>query len=294
MEASDTFAAGIEAPADDPFAETSMSEFEQSTDPLAEDGALPVVDKEGNEVPMETPEEQELRERAEAELAGTRESAADPSPAPTDGGQDASSAAPTESEQPVAEPDPTAAAATSIAADAGAAGAGEEDPMQAASEAADPASSTPTTADSQSPAAPDAAAPAQSPGDGGPSGATATEELVEAGVAPVPEELKDKSGAITHRRYVLLTPEGNGKHREVTWHVDKGGKMVKKGTNGARKQSVCLARGQEEALAIGYNAMGSPENGVPLRAVALTYWGEITHVEPDPEPPIRQRLNFRR
>jgi hypothetical protein len=326
MEASDTFGQGIDTPDDDPFKETSMEEFDQSDDPLAdgndalaEIGPVPIVNREGEvieepakadaAIPVETPEERAMREHAEEELAAEEANApvADPPPAPMAGDQTAQSAGATTADgSPVAAqgagvdpgvaPPPPEKTATSMSEAAGETGAAETDPQPA-----DPVSSATPNSDQTTPSSPvaaDANAPATSPGDVGPTDASVIQEpaaeKADPNVAPLPKEKKDKTGLVTHRRYILLTPEGNGKHAEVSWHEDKGGKMVKKGTPGAKKQSVCLARGQEEALAIGYQALGSPDAGVPLRAVAFTYWGELTHVEPDEDPPIRQRLKFRR
>lgn len=307
MEASDTFGAGVEAPTDDPFAETSMSEFDQTgTDPLADpaEEPTPLVDREGKVIeerseaaaPVESAEEEAMRISAEEELAAQEAAAQDPlADAPTAGEQAAPSAGEKLDEVPPTEP-LAMSGATSIAEDAGMTGDGESDPQPAD----DPASSATQTSDQTIPSSPaerDAAAPAESPGDAGPTDASAIQEPVTDGekFAPVPEELKDKSGAITHRRYIILTPEGSqGKHKEVSWYENKAGEMVKKGTPGAKKQSVALARGQEDALAIGYRAMGEPDGGVPLRAVAYTYWGELVHVEPKYDAPVRQRLTFRR
>lgn len=324
MESENGFGAGIESPEDDPFAGTSASEFDQGDDPLADpeqpaaEQPLPVVDKEGNpvevtdgETQVETPEEQEMRESAEAELAEQEAAAplADPTPGQTgpDGEALTAPAESTSSEEPGAAAGsevPAEEVGTGMAQAEAAQGAAVETVAEVASEvvadpppADDPASSaTPTSAQTTqpSPVARDAAAPAESPGDAGPTSASATQiASTDNGIAPMPEERKDKSGAITHRRYVILTPEANGKHKEVSWYEDKTGKMVKKGTPGSRKQAVALATGQDQALGIGYQALGSPEGGVSLRAVALTYWGEVVHVEPEDQP-IRQRLKFRR
>lgn len=307
MESENGFGAGIEAPADDPFKETSNSEFDQTgDDPLAETGEaaeLPVVDREGElisqpsgdadettqvaaseESEPESLDEAEMRARAEAELAAQAEPIAEE---PTDAELAAAGVPVPGAEEPVAAADPQPADA----------------PVSSA---------TPNAETAQpSPAAEAANAPATSQDDSGPTTASATQEsavaddrvgeatdeleAVEAppsNVAPVPEEKKNEKGVVTHRRYVLLLPEGNGKHKEVSWW-EKDGKMVKKGTAGAKKQSVCLALGQEEALGVGYRAMGEPEGGVGLRAVSLTYWGDVVHVEPD-DKPVRQKLSFRK
>lgn len=126
------------------------------------------------------------------------------------------------------------------------------------------------------------------------SGATGAGEGVagEPDVADPPAEVQNDAGAVTHRRYVLLTPSGNGAFKEVHWLEDEKGKMVAKGTPGAKKQTRALARGQEDALDIGFRAMGSPEDGCKVVAVAETYF-QIRHVQPDPDPPVRRKLVIR-
>lgn len=117
-------------------------------------------------------------------------------------------------------------------------------------------------------------------------------EPSEPDAAAPPAEVQNAAGAVTHRRYVLLTPSGNGTFKEVHWLEDEQGKMVAKGTPGAKKQTRALARGQEDALDIGFRAMGSPEDGCKVVAVAETYF-QVRHVQPDPDPPVRRKLVIR-
>lgn len=106
-----------------------------------------------------------------------------------------------------------------------------------------------------------------------------------------PEELKDKKGRVTHRRYLILQPDGSGKYTEVHWHVDKDGRMVAAGTKGAKKQKHALSRGQEDALKIGYAAVGAPPR-VTLIAVAESQFQPKT-IEPEAPRPERARLKIR-
>jgi hypothetical protein len=109
--------------------------------------------------------------------------------------------------------------------------------------------------------------------------------------APEPEELKNNAGKVVKRRYVVLQVDGPGKFSQIAWHVDKAGKIVAKGTPGARRQTVALARGTDEALKIGYAAVGSPAKGVTLIACAQLHFQprKIEPIEPEPE---KQRLKI--
>jgi hypothetical protein len=106
-----------------------------------------------------------------------------------------------------------------------------------------------------------------------------------------PAEKKDAKGRVTHRRYLILKPDGSGKYSEISWHVDKDGRMVAAGTKGAKKQKHALARGQEDALKIGYAAVGAPPR-VTLIAVAESQFQPKT-VEPEAPRPERARLKIR-
>jgi hypothetical protein len=106
-----------------------------------------------------------------------------------------------------------------------------------------------------------------------------------------PDELKDKKGRVTHRRYLILQPDGNGKYTEIHWWIDKDGRLVPQGTKGAKKQKHALSRGQEDALKIGYHAVGCPPR-VTLIAVAESQFQPKT-IEPDQPRPERTRLKIR-
>ncbi|MFL5861101.1 MAG: hypothetical protein ACJ780_10010 [Solirubrobacteraceae bacterium] len=111
------------------------------------------------------------------------------------------------------------------------------------------------------------------------------------GDAPVPEETKDKRGRVTHRRYVILRADGNGKFSQLEWHEDKQRKLANKGTPNAKRQKVVLARGTEEALKFGYAVVGSPPKGAELVAVAAAYF-QVKNVAPIPPEPMKQRLQI--
>lgn len=160
-----------------------------------------------------------------------------------------------------------------------------EDPTSAAPEAGAP------SAASEAPGEPAATPDPTSASSEAPGEAAGDESPAEAGDgasddAAAPQE---KEGG-TKRQYKLFTPDGPGKFSEVSWH-EKAGKVVEKGTAGAKKQTVVLARGQEDALSHGFAVLGAPQDGASLIAVAATYW-QVKRVDPDPVQPIRQRLRI--
>lgn len=106
-------------------------------------------------------------------------------------------------------------------------------------------------------------------------------------VAAVPQE---KKGG-TRRPYLLFIPEGGGRFAELPWYEDKSGKLVPKGTPGAKKQTVTLARGKNQALDHGFRVLGEPDDGASLVAVAASSWS-VKRVEPDEEP-VRRKLRIR-
>lgn len=221
-------------------------------------GDVPVVDREGNPVEAEKPAEQPppAEQPAQAEP---------PAEQPAEVEQPAEQAPPAEAATPPVADEQPAADATQVAAES-----------QAAESVIEQAEAAPAVE----------AAPAEA-------------ERPEVSVTAEPEEAPESDTAApptpkakdSRRRYVLFTPDGNGKFSEVVWHEDKSGKPVTKGTPGAKKQTVTLARGQEDALRFGHEVMGSPADGVSLVAVAATYW-QVRHVKPDPIQPVKQRLKI--
>lgn len=109
--------------------------------------------------------------------------------------------------------------------------------------------------------------------------------------APVPEETTSPSGKTTHRRYVVLQATETGRFEQLAWYEDKSGKMVSRGTSGAKRQTVALSRGTDDALKVGYLALGSPPEGVTLVAVAALHF-QPRRVRPKPPEPSRTRLEI--
>src|SRR5215831_6128666 len=254
MEQSDPFAGGVEAPETDPFA-TGGEEFQQDGDPFNPEGASEVTQEPVEGVPVVDAEGKEVTQPQQAQAA--------------------TQVAPTETPEQQAE---RQAAEASQAAD----------PTQAAAQAASPASpETPAQPASPeaSPAVPAAAAPAESPTPASPSPASATDE------GDRPPQVNEK-GEVMKRPYRILTPDGAGKWKEVSWFEDAEGNMVEKGAPGARKQTQCLVRGTDEALRIGYKAMGSPAQGIKLVAIATSFF-KVKNVAPEEEKVPRMRLKIR-
>lgn len=108
--------------------------------------------------------------------------------------------------------------------------------------------------------------------------------------AAPPDEKKDKNGRVTHRRYVIMKVEGGGKYSEIAWY-DKAGVIVAKGTAGAKRQRYALARGQEDALKIGYAALGSPPRAHIVAVAVSAFQPRV--VEPEAPKPERARLTIR-
>jgi hypothetical protein len=107
--------------------------------------------------------------------------------------------------------------------------------------------------------------------------------------APIPAEKVDKKKRVTHRRYTVLQVIGPDDFRRVSWY-EKDGKMAPRG-DGAKRQKVALARDAEGALAIGYAALGSPEKGAALVAVAHSLF-QVKEVKPAEPEPAKRRLKI--
>jgi hypothetical protein len=94
------------------------------------------------------------------------------------------------------------------------------------------------------------------------------------------------------RGYIVLKVDSPGKFSQVSWFEDPDtGKMVAEGTVGAKRQTVVQARFRNDALKIGYLAVGSPPDGVTLIAVAATAFLP-RKVRPKPPEPSKTRLDI--
>lgn len=124
-----------------------------------------------------------------------------------------------------------------------------------------------------------------------PEAETAAEASADTETAPVPDEPRNESGKTTHRRYYVLQLTGAGKFEQVAWYEDENGQMVAKGTKGAKRQTVALSRGTDDALKIGFAALGSPQEGVKIVAVAALHFQPRT-VRPKPPEPSKARLEI--
>lgn len=108
--------------------------------------------------------------------------------------------------------------------------------------------------------------------------------------APEPVEPTNERGKVTHRRYYVLRATDAGRFEQLSWH-EKDGKMVPRGTHGAKRQWVALARGADDALKIGYAALGAPLDGVKIVAVAALHF-QVRTVKPKVPEPSRARLEI--
>lgn len=304
MEASDVFAGNEIANDADPFEGTDFGDFgatgptepepaverpvpEAEDAPIATEG-LPTVDREGNPIGEAapaaqvgpTPEAQSALDavKATAPLAETHmqagatvEAPAVAAPAPASAPETAPEVAP---DPPAAQNDAQTAAAppepTPVIPEEGP-GVREPEP--------DPTAATAPAADESATSAAAEPAPAES------GGQTESDD----GEITPPAEKTDKTGRVTHRRYLILRVDGNGKYTEVTWY-EKAGSIVSKGTSGAKRQKYALARGQEDALKIGYAALGAPPKA-NIVAVALSSF-QPRVVEPEAPKPERARLKI--
>jgi hypothetical protein len=291
------------APSDDPFAGGEFGDFEQPPADVPVAADLPVVDREGQPVPESTQQavadaeaavlepaavpgvptltpEQQAAEAAQYDAERTATPAAEPAtpaPGPTPEAQAALDALkqppPQVQEDPLARAERDAAMREEVhAASLAASG----DPGAAALLQADAArlraDADKIDAERQDESQRVAPEPESEP------------------EAPEPQETKDAKGKVTHRKYVVLKVTGPGKFEQVSWY-EKDGKFCQKGTPGAARQTVCLARGTDDALRVGYAACGAPQDGVTLIAVAALYF-QPRHVKPEPIVPSRMKLTI--
>lgn len=303
VEASDAFGQGVEiSDGDDPFDGTDFGDFgdgsEPQTEPAVEADApadtagLPVVDREGQPV---------VPDAASAESA--QAPAAEPAPAAPQ-----AAPAPQEAAQAAVHPPPPVTPPPGPSDPAAEAAAYEERHAAPAAAAPPPPPPAPEPVSPESPGVrepepapePDPTtgasgtgdtASAEPTGDGGGDKTTASQSSNgTTEVAPEPEETTDKRGRRVKRKYLILRVIGPGKFEQVAWY-EKGGKMCAKSEEGARKQTVALARDTDEALKIGYVACGRPQDGVMLVTVAAANF-QAKKIRPKPPEPARERLEI--
>lgn len=314
MEASETFGAGVDDPADDPFAGSDFGELDGDDGATldANEAEIPTVNADGEVIdpppaetdptpasspasaagaeatPATSPAAAPSAPAAPSESAQSQPSPAMPPPAPT--GETNHAAAPSAPTSPAAtEPKTLADAEQAVAA---AVQEVDVDDTVAAEDDLSEAQAAQDVAAAANPPEAAAAAPAVAEI---PAAAPATEAVVEESSADPedaapPAEKKDKRDRVTHRRYTILQVLGPDDFKRVSWYEDKDGKMVARG-NGAKRQRIALARDGEQALAIGYAALGSPEKGVTLVAVAVSLFQPKT-VQPDEPEPAKRKLKI--
>lgn len=290
MEGSDAFANET----DDPFAGSDFGEFGDEEKDDGKDAPIPTVNADGDVIDpppaveivdtpatgvKETDEEADTRERIEVAEAAAENQAEKPDPTPasspaSDVGVEANqptSQAPVPSESTASS---EAASSTPAAENLAPVGGPAEDPEQAAK-----------LKEWQERKAAEEAAKREN--------AAAVEEAskVDPDVAPIPDEKKDKKDRVTHRRYVILQVTSPQEFKLVQWYEDKEGRMVERGGPKARRQKYALARDNEGALAVGFAALGSPEKGIPLVAVAESLF-QIKTVAPDEPEPAKRKLKI--
>lgn len=288
------FGGGVDAPEDDPFAGADL-DFSQE-DPLGPEDleqevtdkpveGRPIVDGEGQvqqpqaaAAPPADGETQVASEPAKnEELPGSKEdryvpgavaaattaaevaeAAADPQTAPGDGGQTAPAAAQTGSGSEPSAENPGGAPVH-----------GPEGDQPTVHPDSDAAEAERAAASGSSP---------ETPSDGG------GESIPSDPTAPATAEDPNK------RAYKIFVPEGEGKFAEVRWFEDKDGKMVAKGTKGAKERSECFVRSKEDALRVGYAALDTQEPA-SLIVVASSQW-KVKKVQPTTEQIPRVRLQI--
>lgn len=102
---------------------------------------------------------------------------------------------------------------------------------------------------------------------------------------------KQDSGKTKKRRYYVLRVVDKGRFEQVTWYEDSKGKICDRAAKGAKPQHIVFAHGAEEALRVGYQALGAPTEGARLVAVAALHFQPKT-VAPAPVQPARVRLSI--
>jgi hypothetical protein len=302
MEGSDVFAGSEIAGDDDPFAGTDFGDFDGGAEPQGDEAAqeamaagLKTVNKEGEEVDPGTGKpvegDADPTPAAPAASAGPTEAAADPTPATPPSGAGSSSATGGESERDpnVPEQGETPAVETQPPPAPGPEPAIQTEPERPQEPAEQPAAPEPAPA--APPAAPEPAEePAQTDGSSSEQPAEG-DETQDADEGNEPLELKDEKNRVTHRAYHVLRALTVGKFERVFFHVDAEGKIVPKGTEGAKRRSTVLARSAQDALVHGYKAVGAPADGVMLVAVPHSHF-QLKPVRPKPPEPSKTRLQI--
>lgn len=277
-EQNDPFATGSEVGSDDPFAADDFSGFgDEGTDHTP-----PVVDREGQPVGEHYADEATRFEEAYQYKLQRGEPISDDEQARHDAylaslpqATEAETPPPPIQEPPVQEPasEPLSGAATDAEAvnPEGTPVEAPETPQESPEEVAQPTEARASVDVDGEP----------EPGEPEPGGDEAAE----------PEEVKDKSGKTTKRRYIILRVLDNGKFEQVTWY-EKDGQMLARRESGAKVQRVLLARTTQHALEQGYIAVGEPSGGATLVAVAALHF-QPKRVRPKAdERPRRVRLDI--
>jgi hypothetical protein len=329
MEGHDVFTQRNEIGDDDPFAGSDFGDWEQEPtvgqeptpiDPLAENGtsadAVPEPQVQVTDAPQPEPPTLDAPppppSPSQAQAAQEESSAPDVASAPPSPPSAASAPAPEAPPEPqsgVGTPPETGAVAAQEPPQQAATPADVVveplDPQEAAEEAARREQEGDVPIDTEGlPEVPEDV-PEDPPPQAGESGTTTSSEPESSspppvtetpvatvdGDAPMPDETKDKRGRVTHRRYVILHADGNGKFTQLDWYEDKQRKLTTKGAANAKRQTVVLARGTEDALKFGYVVVGSPPDGAQLVAVAAAYF-LVRNVSPKPPEPAKQRLHI--
>ena len=282
-EGRDVFSQGVEVSDDDPFAGSDFGDFGESDAEPASDvpNDLPVVNREGERVDAETVAETE---------AATPDSAPEverPAAVPRGG-----AVAPPEDAMAdwAPAPDTTPAEPPSLSAPAPASEAIEAEggtglPPEAQNGSQGVTAETEAPPDDDRDETEDYDDELEDDVDGEPEPEDEPEGQAEPPDAAVP---KDVAG---HRRYVVLRVDGPGKFSQVSWHENSKGKMVASNAPGAKRQTVVLSRTATDALRAGFVAVGSPENGVTLIAVAAVYF-QPRRLKLKPPEPSRVRLDI--
>jgi hypothetical protein len=107
-----------------------------------------------------------------------------------------------------------------------------------------------------------------------------------------PPEIEIESDtSIKGRRYVILRVVGPDKFERLSWYEDSNGKFVGRSVAGARRHTIVFAHSNADALKKGYLALGAPEEGVHLVAVAAMHF-QPRKVHPRAPVPAKTRLEI--
>lgn len=304
MEGQDTFQQGIEIGDEDPFAGSDFGDWEQPSNDSPPEQP-PTGYSEAPPVPVESPSTAPASPETPAPAPVTPPQSSADAPAPP-----APPAEPQAAEAPTPETPPESAPAPSPAPPGAPAGVAAPPPGQTGAQSVPQESSESARREDEGDVPIDTEGLPPVPEDNGDFSAEERAAVAAAGMvlpagelrdedtpepepadAPMPDETKDKRGRVTHRRYIILEATALNKFRQLDWFEDKNRNLVPRNTTGAKRQTVVLARGTEDALKFGYAVLGSPQNGADLIAVAAAYF-QTKRVEPEPPEPMKQRLRI--